>query len=105
MVNFNVTDHDIELARKEGQKAANAVHAIAARYLPNRERIEIDLSTGWSVLVPKTFSHRTADANAIQCANIQITDSGLGLHWPLIDEDWYVPAVIESLSTSQFQAA
>lgn len=105
MVNLIITDQDIELARQEGLKAASSIHAIAARYLPSRERIQIDLSTGWSILVPKNFSGRIADASSIQCANIQITDSGLGLHWPLLDEDWYVPAVIESLSTNQLRAA
>jgi hypothetical protein len=25
-------------------------------------------------------------------------DFGLGLHWPAVDEDWHVPAVIEAMA-------
>jgi hypothetical protein len=105
MVNVNISDHDIDLARQEGLKAMDSIRAIAARYLPTRERVEIDLSTGWSIVVPKNFSDRTADGSPAQCAHIEIIDSGLGLHWPQLDEDWYVPSVIESLVANQLLAA
>jgi Protein of unknown function (DUF2442) len=101
----SITDGDIDSARQQGLKAMDALRAIAARYLPNRGRIEIDLSTGWSVLVPKDFSDRIAHATTAQCSDIHITDSGLGLHWPLLDEDWYVPAVIDSLTVNHMSAA
>lgn len=33
-------------------------------------------------------------------ARIEIVDCGLGLHWPAIDEDRYVPGVIDSLAVT-----
>ena len=71
---------------------------MAARYLPARDRIEIDLASGWSIQVPRSFSARLATASLQDCEQVEIVDSGLGLHWPAIDEDWYVPAVIETLA-------
>jgi hypothetical protein len=105
MVKVNISDQDIDLARREGSKAMELIRAVAARYHANRLGIEIDLSSGWSVLVPKNFSHRTAAASDADCATIQILDSGLGLHWPKLDEDWYVPSVIDSMIAHHKHAA
>jgi hypothetical protein len=91
-------DAQIANARATGESSLQAPRAAAARYLPDRDRVEIDLVSGWSVQVPRSFSPRLAKASAQQCAQVQIVDSGLGLHWPAIDEDWYVPAVIEVLA-------
>jgi hypothetical protein len=91
----------IALARAVGERSLRAPRAVAARYLPARDRVEIDLASGWSVQVPRSFSARLAQASPQECEQVEIVDSGLGLHWPAIDEDWYVPAVIESLAMPQ----
>jgi Protein of unknown function (DUF2442) len=101
MVNLNISDHDIDRARIDGLKAMDSIRAVAARYHPNRLGIEIDLSTGCLVLVPKNFSGRIAAASHADCDKIEILDSGLGLHWPALDEDWYVLSVLESMTANQ----
>lgn len=92
-------DAQIAAARAAGQLGLRASRAVAARYLAARDRVEIDLASGWSVQVPRTFSAKLAAASAPDCGQVDIVDGGLGLHWPLIDEDWFVPAVIEALAT------
>ena len=37
-------------------------------------------------------------ASPQDCEQIEIVDAGLGLHWPAIDEDWYVPTAIETMA-------
>ena len=91
-------DAHIAAARAVGESGMRAPRAVAARYLPVRDRIEIDLASGWSVQVPRSFSSRLATASVHDCERVEIVDSGLGLHWPLIDEDWHVPTVIEALA-------
>lgn len=91
-------DAEIAAARAVGQLSLHAPRAVAARYLPTCDRIEIDLASGWSVQVPRSFSARLAGASPLDCESVEIVDAGLGLHWPAVDEDWYVPAVIEALS-------
>lgn len=88
----------IALARAVGERSLRAPRAVAARYLPARDRVEIDLASGWSAQVPRSLSARLAQASPQECEQVEIVDSGLGLHWTAIDEDWYVPAVIESLA-------
>ena len=93
-----VDNAQIAAARATGEATMQAPRAVAARYLPSRDRIEIDLASGWSVQVPRSFSARLAAASIHDCEVIEIVDSGLGLHWPAIDEDWFVPSVIETLA-------
>lgn len=95
------TDAQIAAARACGEITLRGPRAIAARYLSARDRIEIDMAAGWSIQVPRGFSPRLAAASAEDCARIELTDFGLGLHWPALDEDWYVPAVVEALTASQ----
>ena len=93
-----VEDAQIDAARASGEATLQAPRAVAVRYLSARDRIEIDLASGWSVQVPRSFSPRLAMASVEDCEGIEIVDSGLGLHWPAIDEDWFVPGVIETLA-------
>ncbi len=93
-----ILDAEIAAARALGERSLQGPRAVAARYLPARDRIAIDLASGWSVQVPRTFSARLANASPQDCERVEIVDSGLGLHWPAIDEDWCVPAVIETLA-------
>ena len=95
------TDAEIAAARARGDAALHGPRAIAARYLAARDRIEIDMAAGWSIQLPRTFSPRLAAASAEQCADIELVDFGLGLHWPALDEDWFVPAVVEALTVTQ----
>lgn len=94
----DVDEVQIAAARAAGARSLRAARAIAARCLPERDRVEIDLASGWSVQVPRAFSARLAGATREACERIEVVDSGLGLHRPAIDEDWYVPAVIEALA-------
>jgi hypothetical protein len=88
----------IAAARETGALALHLPRAAAVRYLEQSDRIEIDLVSGWSLQVPRWFSPRLLRGSADDWAHIELTDSGLGLHWPTLDEDWYVSAVIESLT-------
>lgn len=94
-------DAQIAAARASGEATLHAPRAVAARYLAARDRIEIDLASGWSVQVPRSFSARLAAASLQDCEQVEIVDSGLGLHWPALDEDWYVPGVLETLTIRQ----
>ena len=94
-------DAQIAVARAAGDRSLLSPRAVAARYLPARDRVEIDQASGWSVQVPRSFSARLATASVQDCERVEIVDGGLGLHWPAIDDDWYVPAVIETLAIAR----
>jgi hypothetical protein len=92
------------MAISKGQfKAANARGAAAmargpivqaARYDSRRGLIVIALEGGCEFAFPAALAEGLADAPRSKLAKIKISPSGLGLHWPLLDADLYVPGLI-----------
>jgi hypothetical protein len=89
---------------REQFKAANARGAAeiargpvarAARYDSRRELVVITLEGGCEFSFPAALAEGLADAPRSKRTKIKITPNGLGLHWPLLDADLYVPALIE----------
>src|SRR5271163_2188383 len=85
-------------------KAANARGAAtvtrgpiarAARYDSRRGLIVIALEGGCEFAFPAALAEGLANAPRSKLAKIKISPNGLGLHWPLLDADLYVPGLIE----------
>jgi hypothetical protein len=93
------------MAISKGQfKAANARGAAAmargpiaraARYDSRRGLIVIALEGGCEFAFPAVLAEGLADAPRSKLAKIKVSPNGLGLHWPLLDADLYVPGLIE----------
>jgi hypothetical protein len=84
---FNHASHRMEVLREHG-------HAVAARYDRKRSRVVVSLNTGVEVTFPPELAEGLADATPSDLAKIEITPSGLGLHWPTLDADLYVPGLL-----------
>jgi hypothetical protein len=89
---------------KEQVKAANARGAAAVsrgpiaravRYDSRRGLIVITLEGGCEFSFPVSLAEGLADAPRSKLAKVKISPNGLGLHWPLLDADLYVPGLIE----------
>ena len=57
----------------------------------------MDLSNGLELGVPVDLVQGLAGAKASDLADIEISPTGLGLHWPRLDADLYLPALIEGM--------
>jgi hypothetical protein len=73
--------------------------AIAAHY--DRGQIVVDLSTGYRVSFAATRAQGLAGASSSDLAEIEITPSGYGLHWPKLDADLWLPALLEGVFGSR----
>src|SRR5260370_18390579 len=89
---------------KDEFKAANArgaatvargLVAQAARYDSRRGLIVIALEGGCEFAFPVALAEGLADAPRSKLTKIKISPNGLGLHWPLLDADLYVPGLVE----------
>lgn len=58
------------------------------------ELINAELSDGRTVSVPLSWSWRLSDATAEQRANGRLIGSGVGVHWPDVDEDISVQGML-----------
>jgi Protein of unknown function (DUF2442) len=91
-----ITREQFKAANKRGAVAiARGPVARAARYDARRALIVISLEGGCEFSFPTALAEGLADAPRSKLGKIEISPNGLGLHWPQLDADLYVPALIE----------
>ncbi len=92
-----------ELAQAEARMAETraAGHAVSARYDRRRSRVVVALNTGVELTFPTQLAEGLADASPDNLADIEISLAGLGLHWPKLDADLYVPALLQGVFGSK----
>ena len=96
-----ITREQFRAANARGAAAiARGPVARAARYDSRRGLIVITLEGGCEFAFPATLAEGLADAPRSKLTKIKISPNGLGLHWPLLDADLYVPGLIEAVFRS-----
>jgi len=79
--------------------------AIAARYDRRIGRVVIGLSSGLEVAFAPRDAQGLEAARPADLDPIEISPSGLGLHFPKLDADLYLPALLEGFLGSKSWAA
>jgi len=91
-----ITKEQFKTANKRAQsKLAQGPVARAVRYDAKRGLIVITLDNQCEFAFPTALAQGLAGAPRAKLAKIEISPSGLGLHWPLLDADLYVPGLVE----------
>jgi hypothetical protein len=103
----NLDKNDIDEANRRGaSRLAETPTAIAARYDRRIGRLVIDLSSGLSVAFRPQDAEGLQDARPEQLRRIEISPSRLGLHFPALDADLYLPSLLEGfLGSRRWMAA
>jgi Protein of unknown function (DUF2442) len=84
---------------RANERMARDPRAIAARYEDGH--IVIDLSTRYRVSFAPERAQGLAGAAPSDLAEIEITPSGYGLHWPKLNADLWLPALLEGVFGSR----
>ena len=80
--------------------------AVAARYDRRIGRVVVQLSTGLEIAFKSHDAQGLDQATPAQLATIEISSSGLGLHFPALDADVYLPALLDGfLGSRRWMAA
>jgi len=80
--------------------------ATAARYDPRIGRVVVDLSSGLSIAFRPQAAQGLEEAKPEQLTKVEISPSGLGLHFPALDADIYLPGLLEGfLGSRRWMAA
>ena len=87
---------DAQMAAAEAAMEAKRAqgHATAARYDAPSGRLVVSLHNGVELAVPVRLVEGLSGADPSDLAEIEITPAGLGLHWPALDADVYVPGLM-----------
>ena len=103
---MEITDQEFQQAEKRAAKLRQEGYAVAAHYDQQTSRIIVTLNTDVQISFPTQRTEGLADASPEDLALIEITASGLGLHWPNIDADLYVPGLLAGqLGSRRWMAA
>jgi hypothetical protein len=92
-----ITEREFEQAEKRMAVLREAGHAVSARYDRRTSRVIVMLNTGVQLAFPAKLAEGLADAPPESLAEIEISPAGLGLHWPQLDADVYVPALLQGV--------
>ena len=90
-----------EAAQQRGNERLRGLRAVAARYDAGRGRVIVTLSTGVELgLLPRDVEG-LAGASAADLRVVEVDAMGLGIHFPQLDADLYVPALLEGVLGSR----
>lgn len=96
-----VTEQELQQAEQRMAGLRETGFVESARYDRRSSRIVLNLNTGVHIAFPPRLLEGLADASAADLAEVEISPSGLGLHWPKLDLDVYVPALLQGVFGSK----
>ena len=103
---MEISEQDFTAALARGEQIRQGGYAVAVDYDARQRRLVVELSNGVTIMVPVHLLEALADAQDSDLAEIEITPAGLGLHWPKLDADVYVPALMQGVfGTKRWMAA
>jgi hypothetical protein len=96
-----ITEGEFEYAEKRMGLLRDAGHAVSARYDRRTSRVVVRLNTGVQLAFPTKLAEGLAGAPPESLADIEISPAGLGLYWPRLDADVYIPALLQGIFGSK----
>lgn len=94
----DVTDAQLEAAEARGRKMLETEpRASAAHYDQATGRVVIDLVNGCSYAFPARLVQDLQGAGSEDLAKVEVDGLGFNLHWPTLDVDLYVPALVAGI--------
>lgn len=104
---MDITDDVFEAAnRRAVAKKVTFPVAVSVRYDRRVARVVISLASGLELAFSPKHAHGLENAHPSDLADAEITPSGLGIHFPRLDADLYLPALLEGfLGSKRWMAA
>jgi Protein of unknown function (DUF2442) len=97
-----VTEKEFELASMRGSlKMLSHPRATEAHYDRKIQRIFIHLSSGLDLVFPPAVAQGLEDATPTDLDVIEISPSGMGVHFPALDAGLYIPSLLQGFFGSK----
>lgn len=92
------SDNKLDAADARGRAMLDTEpRAASARYDRTTGRVQIDLTNGCAYAFPAKLVQDLQGAGDDELADIEIDGLGFNLHWPALDADLYVPALVTGI--------
>jgi hypothetical protein len=93
-----VTDAQLKAAEARGRKMLETEpRALGARYDQTTGRVVLDLANGCTYAFPARLVQDLQGASHDDLAGVVVDGVGFNLHWPALDADLYVPALVSGI--------
>lgn len=96
-----LTTEQFEAAKANGEARMQGPRAESAHYDAGRNRVIIRLTTGIEIGLAPSDVEGLHNASSDDLKAIVVEAFGLGIHFPRIDADLYVPALLEGILGSK----
>jgi len=91
----NMTDAEFEAAEARGQAMLETEpRAASAGYDRKTDRVTVELVNGCTYMFPAHLVQDLSEAGPDDLARVEVDGAGFNLHWPTLDVDLYVPALV-----------
>ena len=99
-----IDDEAYQKATESGRRLqAKGPVAKLAKYVAGRIHVELD--NGCAFEFPVAYAQELANAKPADLRQVEVTAAGLGLYWPTLDADLYIPNVFKGvLGTREWMA-
>ena len=90
------TDAEIDRAIERAQSLQDEPRVIGVEYRPGAglDLLILTMNDGHRHVIPREDLQGLESATKAQIAEVEIVGNGTGLHWPALDIDHYVPALL-----------
>lgn len=98
---IEVTDESFAAATARDDALIRGPHAESAHYDRERDRVIVRLSTGVEIGFAPRDAEGLQGAGYEDLAAVEVEAFGLGIHFPTLDADFYVPALPDGVLGSR----
>jgi len=94
----SLTEAEFEAAKRRGKAMLETEpRAASGRYCRETGRVTVELVNGCAYVFPAALVQDLSDAGPDDLAVIEVDGAGFNLHWPGLDVDLYVPALVSGV--------
>ena len=96
-----LTTEQFEAAKARGEVLVQGPRAESVHYDAGRDRVIVRLTTGVEIGFAPRDAQGLQSASREDLATIELEPFGLGIHFPSLDADFYVPALLQGMLGSR----
>ena len=94
----DLNEEQLKRAEARGRKMLETERrAAAAHYDAATGRVVVDLANGCAYAFPARYVQDLQGASGEDLAVVEVDAAGFNLHWPTLDVDLYVPALVSGI--------
>lgn len=95
---FALNEQDVHRAELRMHKRLQSTpHAVTAHYDAETHRLKLTLDCGVELAIPCSMVQGLETAAATDIQKIELSPTGSGLHFPMLDADVYIPALLQGI--------